>query len=192
VIATKIWASSVEEGREQFRAQLGFYGGRVDLEQVHNLVSWREHLAWMEEERAAGTIGLLGATHYSAGSFDELARVMRSGRIQAIQIPYSPMEREVEREILPLAEELELGVLVMRPLGAGHLMPGPDPAKLAGLGVATWAEALLRWALSDPRVHVLLPATSDPGHARENLTAGEAPWLDPDQRALVERLAAEL
>lgn len=191
LIATKIWTASVDEGREQYRAQLAMYGGRVDIEQVHNLRAWEAHLDWLEDERATGVIGLLGATHYSADSFDELARVMRTGRIQVIQIPYSPMEREVEREILPLAEELGLGVLVMRPLAAGWLAPGVAVRRLDGLGVRSWPEAVLRWALSDPRVHVLLPATSDPAHARENLAAGDPPWFDPDQRARVERLAEE-
>src|SRR5919198_5086069 len=43
VVATKIWADSVEEGRHQYRRQLEWYG-RVEIEQVHNLVRWREHL----------------------------------------------------------------------------------------------------------------------------------------------------
>jgi aryl-alcohol dehydrogenase-like predicted oxidoreductase len=189
-VATKIWTDSPGEARAQLEAQLGFYDGRIELEQIHNLVAWEEHLPWLEGERDAGRIGLLGATHYRAAAFDELERVMRTSRIQAIQVPYNPLERECERRILPLAEELGLGVVVMRPLGGtGALMPGPDPRELEPLGGITWAQALLLWALADPRVHVLIPATSSPAHAHENAAAGDLPPLDEDGRRLVERLA---
>jgi aryl-alcohol dehydrogenase-like predicted oxidoreductase len=187
-VATKIWTSSMHEGLAHFARQLDWYGGRVDLEQVHNLVSWRGHLDWMEEEQRAGRIGLIGATHYSPSAFGELATVMRTGRIQAIQVPYNPDEREVEREILPLAESLGLGVVVMRPLGSGRLGPGPSAEELSALGVETWAEAVLVWILSDPRVTVVIPATSNPDHVRANARAGEHPGFTPEQRALVERL----
>jgi aryl-alcohol dehydrogenase-like predicted oxidoreductase len=189
-VATKIWTPAPKEAREQLRRQLDCFGGRVDLEQVHNLVAWERQLDWLEEEREAGTIRFLGATHFSASAFDELELVMQTGRIEAIQIPYNPVERAVERRILPFAEELDLGVIAMRPLGGeGALLPGPEQEKVAPLGVETWAEALLKWALSDPRIHVVIPATSDPGHAVENARAGQPPWFSPEERRLVEKLA---
>ena len=187
VVATKTWTRSVEAGRAHFDRQLAWFGGRVDLQQVHNLLSWRAHLDWMEEERAAGRIGLLGATHYSPAAFGELAEVMRSGRIHAVQVPYNPDEREVEAEILPLAHELGLGVLVMRPLGSGGLGAGPPAAELRALGVETWAEAVLVWALSDRRVTVVIPATGNHTHVAANARAGEHPGFGSGERALVER-----
>ncbi len=175
-VATKIWTGSLGEAGSQFADQLEFFGGRIDLEQVHNLVRWREHLDWMEEERAAGRIGFLGATHYAASAFDELEEVMRTGRIDAIQVPYNPLEREAERRILPLAAELDLGVIAMRPLGGGSLIRRCDAAEL------------LKWTLADERIHVAIPATSSVAHARANTDAGEPPWpSEEERRHLVDR-----
>jgi aryl-alcohol dehydrogenase-like predicted oxidoreductase len=190
-VATKVWSSSVEEGRRQVERALGWFGGRVDLYQVHNLVAWPEQLTMLEGLRDQGRTRLLGATHYSPSAFAELAEVMRSGRIQAIQVPYNPREREVEREILPLAEELGIGVLVMRPLAQGALVRrSPPAAELRALGVGSWAQALIKWVLSDPRCTVAIPATSTPGRMTENARAGEPPWFDETERAYVARLAS--
>ena len=188
-VATKIWTPDPAEGERQAAYALSLYG-HVDLYQVHNLVDTPAQLALLERLRDEGRVRHIGATHYSAGAFGELAQVMRSGRLDAIQIPYNPHEREVEDEILPLADELGLGVLVMRPLGGGrlaHLNPPADA--LRELGVDTWAQALLKWVLSDPRCTVAIPATSRPERPAENAAAGSPPWFDGEQRALVARLA---
>ncbi|HEU6445786.1 MAG TPA: aldo/keto reductase [Gaiellaceae bacterium] len=192
VVATKIWASTVEEGRAQLADQLRWFG-RVDVEQVHNLVSWREHLPGLEEERGAGRIGRIGVTHYASSAFSELAEAMRTRRVATVQLPFNPVERECERELLPLAAELGIAVIVMRPLGQGELVRHrPEPNALEPLrdfGVETWPQALLKWALSDERVDAVIPATRNPMHAAENAAAGEPPWFGPDERRLVERLA---
>ena len=193
VVATKIWAETVEEGREQYRRQVEWLG-RVEIEQVHNLVAWPEHLSWLEQERAAARIDRLGVTHYSPQALPELARALRTGRFDVIQLPYNPLEREVERELLPLAAELGIAVIVMRPLGEGALVRrAPSDEELAPLrefGIRTWAQALLKWVLSDERVDVAIPATSRPERTAENSAAGEPPWFGPEERKLVERLAA--
>lgn len=192
-VATKIWASSVDEGRAQYSAQLGWFGGRIEVEQVHNLVAWRDHVEWLSRERDAGRIGQLGVTHFTSSAFRELADAMRSGRFETVQLPYNPRERESEPVLLPLAAELGLKVIVMRPFAEGELLVRqPPPAELAPLhehGVETWAQALLKWVLSDERVDVVIPATADPAHARENAAAGSPPWFGREERELVERLA---
>lgn len=194
LIATKVWTPSVREGEAQVDEALRIFGGRVDLYQVHNLVNWRGQLRTLERRAAAGEIGAIGATHYSASAFDVLAEVMRTGRVTAIQVPYNPLEREVERTILPLAADLGLGVVVMRPCAAGRLFRRvPAPEQLTPLhvfGVRTWAQVLLKWILSDLRCHVAIPATSYPEHAEENAAAGEPPWFGNEERDYVARLAA--
>jgi diketogulonate reductase-like aldo/keto reductase len=192
VVATKIWAPRLEEARQQYGRQLEWFG-RVEVEQVHNLVSWREHLPWLEEERATGRIDRLGVTHYSPSAFGGLAEAMRTGRFETVQLPYNPFERECERELLPLAADLGMAVIVMRPLGQGALLRRePDRNVLEPLrtfGVETWAQALLKWVLSDERIDLAIPATRDPEHAAENAAAGEPPWFGQEERSYVEQLA---
>ena len=184
VVATKIWAPTVEEGREQYRRQLEWFG-HVEIEQIHNLVAWQEHLEWLDAEHD----GKLGVTHYAPGAFDRMAEALRTKRFDVVQLPYNPHERECEEELLPLAAELGVAVIVMRPLAEGALAKKRvDPKALAELGVETWAQALLKWALSDDRVDVVIPATSKPERTAENARAGEPPWFTPEQRALVEEL----
>ena len=181
IVATKIWASTVEEGRDQFERQLAWYGGRVDVEQIHNLLAWREQIAWLDGDER---VGRLGVTHYQASAFGELAGALRTGKFQVLQVPYNPWERECERELLPLAAELGVAVIAMRPLGG----EGEDSrrrveltdADRERLGVETWAQALLGWALGDERIDSVIPATSKPERAAAN---ARVTVLDADQRA---------
>jgi diketogulonate reductase-like aldo/keto reductase len=193
-VATKIWASSVEEGRRQYEAQRRFFG-RVELEQVHNLVAWDAHLSWLEAEREEGRIDRLGVTHYASGSFGELERALATGRFDAVQVPLNPLEREAERRILPLAEERGIAVVVMEPFGGSgapllRRAPTQDGLEpLRAYGIETWPQALLAWVLADPRVDVVIPATSRPERVAENAFAGAVRRLEAEARALVERLA---
>jgi aryl-alcohol dehydrogenase-like predicted oxidoreductase len=188
---TRVFDSSPMYGRAE--RSLGVALGDRREDAVVATKIWREQLAWLEEEREAGRVGRLGVTHYSRSALPELGEALRTGRFETVQVPYSPVERDCERELLPLAAELGVAVIVMRPLGEGELVRRrPDPSELEPLrelGIETWPQALLKWALTDERVDVVIPATRNPLHAAENALAGEPPWLGPDERRLVERLA---
>jgi aryl-alcohol dehydrogenase-like predicted oxidoreductase len=193
LVADKVWATGAGEGREQIERALGWYRGTVDIYQIHNLVAWRTHLPVLEELWRRGIVRVVGATHHQHGALPDLMAVMRTGRIHMIQIPYNAADRAVERSVLPLAEELGLGVLVMQPLGSGRLARRPPSARelepLTRFGIHSWAQALLKWIVSDRRVHCAIPATSKAARATENAGAGDPPWFDDDTRSYVAQLA---
>jgi aryl-alcohol dehydrogenase-like predicted oxidoreductase len=192
-VATKVWTSNDGEAERQIERALGFFGGRVELYQVHNLVSTEKRLRTLERLKGEGKVRSIGATHYSHSAFPELMDVMRSGRVDFVQVPYNAADVAVTDEVLPLAEELGLGVIVMVPLGSGRLVrnaPSEDDLRpLREFGVETWAQALLKFVLSDSRVTCAIPATSSPDRARENARAGEPPFFGEEEREYVRRLA---
>jgi aryl-alcohol dehydrogenase-like predicted oxidoreductase len=189
LIATKIWTSDPLQGRAQAEHALRLYGP-VDVYQVHNLVNLPAQLALLEELKEKGRVRAVGATHYQESAFGELARLMATGQLDMVQIPYNPLRRTAERELLPLAESLGLGVFVMSPLQGGILGRRPSPAQLEALGVETWAQAILKWIASDHRVSSVLTATHRLERVAENARAGDPPFFTDEQRDLVARIAA--
>jgi aryl-alcohol dehydrogenase-like predicted oxidoreductase len=188
LIATKVWTNDAEEGRKQSEYALRLYG-HVDVYQVHNLVNVPAQLALLEELKTQGKVRAVGATHYLDSALRDMARLMSTGRIEMIQIPYNPIRRAVEEEVLPLAESMGLGVFVLSPLQDGILRRRPTRDELTELGVETWAEAVLKWIASDKRVTTVLTATSRLDHLRESARAGNPPFFNQDQRELVVRVA---
>src|SRR3954470_24460853 len=75
-VATKLWTSDDAEARRQAKRAIEWYDGRVDLYQVHNLVGTGQRLDLLELLRDEGTVGHIGATHYSPAAFGELEHVM--------------------------------------------------------------------------------------------------------------------
>lgn len=190
--ATKVWCTGLLQGKAEIaRSFERFRTDYIDVFQIHNLLDWETHLPTLEALKAAGRIGLIGITHYMTDAYPEMIRIMKGGRISTIQIPYNVLERTCEQEILPLAEELGIGVIVMQPLGVGRLVTGlkrePDLTPLEAHGIETWAQALLAWILADMRVGVVIPATSKPERIRENAAAGGLPVLPRDLRTYVEK-----
>ena len=193
-LATKVWTSGRQAGIAQLEQSLRrLRAGRLDLMQIHNLLDWRTHLRTLRDEQQAGRLRYVGVTHYTASAYDELERVLRSERLDFVQVNYSLGEREAERRILPLARDRGIAVLANRPFAAGDLFrrvrSEPLPPWAAELGCQSWAQVFLKWILADPVVTCVIPATSRVQHLVDNMAAGFGTLPDDAGRA---RLAAAL
>ncbi len=186
-LATKVRCEGKAEGEAQIARSFELLNtDHIELFQVHNLIDWQTHLPTLQNLKDEGKIGMLGVTAMVHEAYPTIAELMRSGRVDTVQIPYNVMERGCEEELLPLAEERGIGVLVMEPLQKGRyvkdLKSQPDLTPLKEFGIETWAQALLAWGWGDSRVSVTIPATSRPERVMENAEAGSVGKLPQELR----------
>jgi diketogulonate reductase-like aldo/keto reductase len=186
-LATKVWTRGKENGIKSMERSLALLRTkRVDLMQVHNLVDVQTHLATLREWKQQGQIRYLGITHYEAGAFPDVEKVMRSEKLDFVQINYSLMEREAEERVLPLAQERGVAVIVNRPFGAGDLFdkvrskPLPDWA--AEFDCRSWAQFFLKWIVAHPAVTCAIPATDKAAHLEDNMQGGVGRLPDENMR----------
>ncbi len=194
-LATKVWTTGRQAGVDQMERSLSLLGGRrLDLEQVHNLVDVATHLRTLAAWKEAGRVRYVGITHYSAGAYPEVERVLRSERLDFLQINYSLAEPQAELRLLPLAAERGVAVIANRPFGGGEALRRasgrPLPTWAAELGCASWAQFFLKWILGHPAVTCVIPGTGKVRHLEDNLAAAEGPVPDATQRRRMAEAAA--
>jgi diketogulonate reductase-like aldo/keto reductase len=193
-LATKVWTRGREAGIKQIERSMQLLRtDKLDLLQVHNLLDWRIHLATLRDLKSKGRIRYLGVTHYTSSAYGELEAVMRSEKLDFVQVNYSADDRAAEDRILPLAAERGVAVLINLPFGGGGLLrrlrSRPLPQWAAEIGCSSWAQVLLKFILGNPAVTCVIPGTANPEHMRENAAAGVGAFLDEAQR---KRIVAEL
>lgn len=194
--ADKVWISSGADGREQIeRSRRKWQISRFDLLQVHNLLSWQEHLPTLFAMKAAGQLRYVGITTSEGRRHDVVEEIMRRHPIDFVQVTYNPIDREVEARILPLARDRRIAVIVNRPFRQGALVRAlartPLPPWAADVDCTSWAQLVLKFIVSHPAVTCAIPATTSVAHVRENMNAatGRLPDAAMRQRmiAAVER-----
>ena len=189
-LATKVRCQGREAGDAQIARSFELFNtDYIDLYQIHNMIDWRTHLISLERLKEQGKIGMIGVTAMVHEAYPEIVGLMKSGRIDTVQVPYNVIDRGCEDELLPVAEELGVGVLVMEPLKKGRyvkeLREPPDLTPLAEHGIQTWAQALLAWVLGNPGVSSAIPATTRPERVHENAVAGSLERLPRELRDYV-------
>jgi diketogulonate reductase-like aldo/keto reductase len=176
-LATKVWTRGKESGiKSMQRSMTRLRTKRIDLMQVHNLLDVHTHLATLREWKEQGRVRYLGITHYESGAFGEVEKVLRSEKLDFLQINYSIMEREAEQRILPLAQDRQVAVIINRPFGGGdlfsHVRSRPLPDWAAEIDCRSWAQFFLKWIIAHPAVTCTVPATNNPRHLEDNMQGG--------------------
>ena len=121
--ADKVWIRATDEGRQQMEASRRYWGvPGFDLMQVHNLVSWQEHLETLYEMKEAGDIRYVGITTSHGRRHEEFEEVIKTRELDFVQFSYNLLDREAEQRLLPLAAERRIGVIVNRPFQRGDLI----------------------------------------------------------------------
>jgi aryl-alcohol dehydrogenase-like predicted oxidoreductase len=184
-LATKVWTSGRDAGIRQMQDSLRLMRTqRIDLMQVHNLLDLATHTKTLNEWKAAGTLRYVGITHYLAGAYRELEKLLKTREYDFVQFNYSLAEREVEQRLLAVAAETGTAVIINRPFAQGELfakVKGRDvPAWAAQFDCDSWAQFFLKYIIAHPAVTCVIPGTGKVRHMTDNLKAGAGRL--PDER----------
>ncbi len=151
----------------------------------------------LTELKAEGRIRATGITHYDTSAFGVMEEALKTGLADMIQIPCNLVERQVEKRLLPLARDMNAGVLVMTPIRPMfrrteilHRLSRVDLGEYREFGVSDVGSLCLKYLLSKHADMILIPATSRAGRVASNAAVSGTHPLPPEVIARLEALAA--
>ncbi len=185
-LATKVWTDGKEAGESQMRRSADLMKtDTIDLMQVHNRRDLDVHMGTIRELQQEQRIRYSGITDYRSSALDEIENAMRKYKPQFVQINYSLGERDADKRVLPVAQELGIAVLINRPFVEGRLfraVTGLEVPDWASDFAASWGQFFLKYIVSHPAVNCAIPATSKLHHMMDNLGAGVGDMPDDATR----------
>ena len=110
----------------------------IDLYQIHWPIpdeDIEEGWAAFAELREQGLVRHIGVSNFDV---EQLRRIGQIAPVETLQPQYSLIERGIEREILPFAEQQGIGVIAYSPMGSGLLTGAMTRERIAGLPDDDW------------------------------------------------------
>lgn len=175
--ATKVWTTGDRQGFIQMEESRDLWGlSCLDLMQVHNLLDWETHLPTLHTMKQSGDIRYVGVTTSHGRRHEELEKILRTQKLDFVQLTYNMIDREAEETLLPLAQDRGVAVIINRPFQRGGLFDRfeqhPLPEWASEIDCRNWAQFFLKFIISHPSVTCAIPATSQLVHLKENIEAG--------------------
>ena len=191
-LATKV---DRDGGRDDSLAQIRDSARRlgtatIDLMQVHSLQDWQNNIPLLQELKEDGRFRYIGVTTSRSSQYDDMEKAMRRHDLDFIQVDYSLEQREAAERLLPLAADRGMAVMLNRTFGGGRIFSAvgdrPLPDFAAELRISSWAQFLLKYALSHPAATVAIPGMTKARHVDDNFGAAQGPMPDVEQRKRME------
>lgn len=164
VLATKTMARSYEDMKRDIGiSMINLRTEYIELYQSH-FVRNRDHYdalinqggyEAMVEAKREGLIGHIGISSHDAKLLEV---ILEDNRFETIQFPYNLVENQGER-LFKRANELGVGVIVMKPLAGGAISDGP---------------LSLKYILNNSNVSVAIPGMDSVEQVVENAAVGKA------------------
>jgi diketogulonate reductase-like aldo/keto reductase len=135
-------------------------------------------LQWpvMRELKKQGRVRYIGATTIVDQGYPQLEQIMRNEGVDFIGVHFGIDKRNAEEKILPLAQELKIGVVAYFPFSVGTLFQRagdkPLPEWAAEFDAKTWAQFFLKYVVSHPAVTLVRAGTIQAKHMLENIGGG--------------------
>ncbi len=185
-LATKVWSNHLhgDDLIRSFDRSLKRLGtSYIDLYQVHwpnPGVPIQETMAAMEELVGAGKLMQVGVSNFNLEQVKDAHSALPKSELSSVQLDYSLIHRNVEREILPYCDREKIALLAYYPLGHGRLPSDSRLDELSSSKGKTRAQIALQWLAGKANVFPI-PRASRSGHVREN--AGASGWdLSDEER----------
>ena len=177
-------AAQMEESMDRLHTD------RIDLMQIHNLVSVPATVPLLQEWKAAGRIRHFGVTTSSERQYEAFEAAMKAHPFDAIQVNYSIGSRQAAERLLPLAADRGMAVLVNLPFGRTSVFRKvegkPLPAWAAEIDCTTWAQVFLKYIVSHPAITCAIPGTAKVEYLVDNLGAARGRLPDAGMRKRIE------
>jgi aryl-alcohol dehydrogenase-like predicted oxidoreductase len=191
-MATKV---DRESGRDDSLAQMRDSADRlqtdiIDLMQVHSLRDWENNIPLLQELKQDGQFRYIGVTTSRSSQYADMEKAMNRHELDFIQVDYSLEQREAAERLLPLAADRGTAVMLNRTFGGGRIFEAvgdqPLPEWANGLQIESWAQFLLKYALSHPAATVAIPGMTKARHVDDNFGAAQGRMPDAGQRREME------
>jgi aryl-alcohol dehydrogenase-like predicted oxidoreductase len=197
----------------------------IDLYQIHGfdaLTPWEETLGALDDLVRAGKVRYIGGSNLAAGQLMKslwIADKHDLHRFESLQAYYTIAGRDLEREVIPVLQDQNLGLMVWSPLAGGLLSgkfdrdgQGPDGARRADFDFppvdkarafdvvdvmreiarekeVSVARIALSWLLHQPAVTSVIIGAKTPEQLADNLGAPETE-LSADDLARLDAVSA--